>query len=163
LTTVCADVGRARATIAVMHIDSSPAVVRDLAARAVGAVGLAGIGLIHLLDAPGKYSETPYMFWMYIGLMLGSIVLAGEILRSGSRLAWAGAAGLALSAAAGFTLTRTVGLPQAHGDVGNWTEPLGLASLWVEGCVAILAGAVLTARGALARNPGGRQHVPATA
>lgn len=126
------------------HLD-----VRDLAARAVGAVGMAGIGLIHLLDAPGKYTETPYMFWMYIGLMLGSIAIAAELLRTGSRLAWAGAAGLALSAAAGFTLTRTVGLPQAHGDIGNWTEPLGLASLWVEGCVAFLGGAMLAAKGAV--------------
>lgn len=44
--------------------------IRDGAARAVGAAGMAAIGLIHLLDAPGKLSETPYMFWLYIGLML---------------------------------------------------------------------------------------------
>lgn len=123
--------------------------VRDAAVRAVGAVGMAGIGLIHLLDAPGKYTETPYMFWMYIGLMLGSLAVAAELVRTGSRLAWGAAAGLALSAAAGYTLTRTVGLPQADGDIGNWTEPLGLASLWVEGCVAVLSGAVLAAKGAL--------------
>ncbi len=119
---------------------------KDVIARGVGAIGLAGIGLIHLLDAPGKYTETPYMFWMYIGLMLGSLALAAELVRTGSRQAWAAAAGLAASAAAGYTLTRTTGLPQAHGDVGNWTEPLGLASLWVEGCVIALSGAVLAAR-----------------
>ena len=28
------------------------------------AVGLAGIGLIHLLDSIGKYGETRYIFWM---------------------------------------------------------------------------------------------------
>ena len=42
------------------------AAVRAGAARAVGVVGLAGIGLIHLLDAPGKFEETPYMGWMYV-------------------------------------------------------------------------------------------------
>jgi hypothetical protein len=31
-------------------------------------------------------------------------------------------------------------------DIGNWTEPLGLASLFVEGTLAALAGAVLAAR-----------------
>lgn len=133
-----------------MTTDTTP---QDLIARGVGAVGMAGIGLIHLLDAPGKYTETPYMFWMYIGLMLGSLALAAELVRTGSRLAWAGAAGLALSAAAGFTLTRTVGLPQAHGDIGNWTEPLGLASLWVEGCMVALSAAVLVARRAVGVAP----------
>jgi hypothetical protein len=29
----------------------------------------------------------------------------------------------------GYVLTRTSGLPDATLDVGNWTEPLGLASL----------------------------------
>lgn len=140
---------------------SLPDTVRDGIARGVGVIGMAGIGLIHLLDAPGKYTETPYMFWMYIGLMLASLAIAAELVRTGSRRAWAAAGGLALSAAAGYTLTRTVGLPQAHGDVGNWTEPLGLASLWVEGCVAALSGAVLAARTSLrARTPLGRA-VPA--
>jgi hypothetical protein len=133
-----------------MNQTSPPtAVVRDAIARGVGAVGLAGIGLIHLLDAPGKYAETPYMFWMYIGLMLGSLAVAAEIVRTGSRLAWTAAGALALSAAVGFILTRTVGLPQAHEDIGNWTEPLGMASLWVEGCLAVLSAAVLAAPAAL--------------
>jgi hypothetical protein len=95
------------------------------------------------------------MFWMYIALMLGSLAIAAELIRRGSRLAWAGAAGLALSAAAGFTLTRTIGLPEAHSDIGNWTEPLGLASLWVEGCMAALSVAVLSAGKSVRRTIGG--------
>src|SRR5947208_15264847 len=38
-------------------------------ARGVAAGGLAAIGLIHLLDAPSMYGETPYMFWMYLALL----------------------------------------------------------------------------------------------
>ena len=49
------------------------------------------------------------------------------------------------SAIIGFTLTRTVGLPQAHDDIGNWSEPLGLASLFVEGTLIAVAGYALTA------------------
>ena len=53
--------------------------------------------------------------------------------------AWAAAVLLPLGALVGYTLTRTVGLPQATADIGNWTEPLGLASLFVEGSLVALA------------------------
>ena len=102
-------------------------IVRDGVARAVAIVGLGGIALIHLLDAPSKFDETPYMGWMYIGLMLSCIALAGTLWRSSDRRAWIATAILPLTVIAGFTLTRTTGLPQADGDIGNWTESLGLA------------------------------------
>jgi hypothetical protein len=47
-----------------------------------------------------------------------------------------------------YVIDRTVGLPNATGDIGHWVEPLGLASLVVEGfVVAIGLGGVLAARG----------------
>src|SRR4051812_11888203 len=110
-------------------------VARDLALRATAAVGLAGIALIHLLDSIGKYHETRYVFWMYVALMLGSLATATAVLVSHRRIVWGVAGGLAASAIGGYVLSRTTGLPNATGDVGNWTEPLGLASLFVEGTV----------------------------
>ena len=112
---------------------------RDVATRATVAVGLAAIGVIHLLDSIGKYGETRYLFWMYIALIAGSIVVAGAVLFTRSRTAFLAAAGLAGSAAIGYVLSRTTGLPNANGDIGNWTEPLGLASLFVEGSVVAVA------------------------
>jgi hypothetical protein len=106
----------------------------------VAVVGLLGIGLIHLLDSIGKYSETRYLFWMYIALIAGTIVVAGALLHRESRIAWVGAALLAASALVGYILSRTTGLPSATGDVGNWKEPIGLASMFVEGCLVALAG-----------------------
>src|SRR5690348_12652570 len=97
---------------------------REVVVRAVAAVGLAGIALIHLLDAIGKFHETPYMGWMYIGLILSSLALAATLIRANLREAWVAAIALPASAIAGYALTRTVGLPQAHGDIGNWSEPL---------------------------------------
>lgn len=141
------------------HDPTITAAVRDGIARAVGALGLAGIALVHVLDAPGKYTETPYMFWMYMALIVAAIAIAVELIRTGSRLAWAGAAGLAASAIVGFVLTRTTGLPQAHGDIGNWTEGLGLSSLFIEACVVALSGAVLAARATVTRRA--PQLVPA--
>jgi hypothetical protein len=115
--------------------------------RALGAAGMMGIGLIHLLDAPGKFSETPYLGWMYVGLIGASLVTAYALVHGSSQRAWVAAAALAASAIVGFTLTRTVGLPQAMGDIGNWSEPLGMASLYIEGAVlALSARALLRAR-----------------
>src|SRR4051794_4625906 len=110
-------------------------VARDWATRSVVAVGLAGIALIHLLDSIGKYHETRYVFWMYVALMVGSLATAFAVLHTRARVAFVAAAGLAGSAIVGFVLSRTTGLPHASGDIGNWTEPLGLASLFVEGVV----------------------------
>jgi hypothetical protein len=141
----------------VMNDSPHHELIRDGAARAVGALGLVGIGLIHLLDVQSKFSETPYLAWMYIALIISSLVSAGELLRTGSRRAWLAGAGLAAGAMVGYTLTRTVGLPQAHGDVGNWMEPLGLASLYVEGAflalTALVVGAHLRTRAVRAATP----------
>jgi lysylphosphatidylglycerol synthetase-like protein (DUF2156 family) len=121
-----------RSTVDPIHL------VRDIAARAALAVGLVGIGLVHLLDSIGKYGETRYIFWMYIALIAGCLAAAGGVLFTRSRAMFLAAAGLAASAAAGYVLSRTTGLPQATGDIGNWTEPLGLASLFIEGSVIAL-------------------------
>jgi hypothetical protein len=112
---------------------------RDMVARGTVAVGLLGVGLIHVIDSIGKYSETRYLFWMYIGLVISSVAIAGALLFTRSRLALPAAIGLVASALAGFILDRTTGLPNASGDVGNWTEPIGLANLFVEGAILFVA------------------------
>jgi hypothetical protein len=117
--------------------------VRDGIARTTAVVGLAGVALIHLLDLPGKFGETPYLAWLYIGLILGCVAAAAALIRHSDPRAWTAAALLPLGALFGFVLTRTVGLPQATGDIGNWTESLGLASLFVEGSLVALSCAML--------------------
>jgi hypothetical protein len=123
--------------------------IRDAIARAVAAIGLAGVALIHLLDVPGKFEETPYMGWLYLALIVGCVGAAGTLVHSSDSRAWTAAALLPLGAIGGYVLTRTIGLPQAMGDIGNWTEPLGLASLFVEGGLVTLATTVLAGRARL--------------
>ena len=106
--------------------------IRDGITRTLAVVGLAGVALIHLLDAPGKFEETPYMGWLYVALIAGCVGAAAALIRSGSPRIWLAAALVPVGPLVGYTLTRTVGLPQATGDIGNWAEPLGLASLFVE-------------------------------
>jgi hypothetical protein len=117
---------------------------RDFVTRAVGVVGLAGIALIHLLDSIGKFSETPYIAWMYVALMAASMAVAAGLLHSRDRRIWLAAGLLAASAIIGYVINRTVGLPNATGDIGNWTEPLGLASLFVEGTVVAVSAYAFT-------------------
>ena len=120
--------------------------VRDGITRTLAIVGLAGVALIHLLDAPGKFTETPYLGWMYVALIAGCLVVAGALVRTSDRRAWAAAAALPAGAIIGYVLTRTTGLPQATDDIGNWGEPLGIASLFVEGSLVALSGGVLALR-----------------
>jgi hypothetical protein len=120
--------------------------LRDGVARAAAVVGLAGVALIHVLDAPNTFPEVPYIGWMYVALIAGCVLTAGALIRGSDSRAWVAAALLPLGAIVGFTLTRTVGLPQDMGDIGNWSESLGMASLFVEGCVVVLAGLVLRER-----------------
>jgi hypothetical protein len=116
-------------------------------ANTLTVAGLAGIGLIHLLDSVDTYHETRWLFWAYVLLMAATVIVGGAVLnRPGPR--WTVAAAIvALAPMIGYVLSRTTGLPGADDDIGNWTEPLGLASLWVEGAV------VLTAASVLARAP----------
>ena len=117
--------------------------VRDGIARGLAIVGLAGIGLIHLLDAPGQFEQTPYLGWAYVTLILGCVTIAGALVRGSDPLAWLAAGALALSVMVGYTLSRVTGLPGASGDIGNWGEQLGIASLFVEAAVAAISALAL--------------------
>jgi hypothetical protein len=108
-------------------------------ARSAAVVGLAGVALIHLLELQGKLQEVPYLGVGYI-VLIATAVLAGALLvHSNSRVGWMLAGGAALGTIVGFILTRTVGLPQSSDDIGNWLEPMGLASLFVEAVVVGVA------------------------
>src|SRR5713226_5223018 len=123
--------------------------IRDRIARAVSVIGLAGVALIHLLDAPATFQSAAYKGWLYVGLILGCVVAAGALIRSSDRRAWTAAALLSLGAIVAFVISRTVGLPQGADDIGNWSEPLGLASLFVEGTLVGLSLMILQERSVL--------------
>lgn len=122
------------------------AAVREAAVRATVAVGLGGIAIIHAVDSVGKWTEVRYLFWMYMALCVASIAAAGWTLMGRSRLSLLSAGALAASVIAGYVVNRTVGLPNATDDIGNWVEPLGLASLVVEGMVMAAVAAGLASR-----------------
>jgi hypothetical protein len=120
-----------------------PALPADPAVRAAGAIGLITVGLIHVLEIQGQLSGAA---WLTVGFVLlaASAPAAGLwLLARPSSVAWQASGLVCLLAAGGYILTRSIAVPGDTGDRGNWLEPLGVAALFTEGIVAILAVLVL--------------------
>ncbi len=115
------------------------------ALRLLAAGGLVAIAVVHLLDLPGKWDETPYLGVLYIiGPIMTSLLAAALIGASRGRVGWLLGGAIAAATAVGYCLSRTTGLPHADDDIGNWAEPLGIASLIAEGAVMLVAVGYLT-------------------
>lgn len=105
---------------------------------------LAVIGWVHLKDIPDKLTETPYMGWMYILLVAGCAAAGAWILSSHWRFGYILGSIISLGSILGYTLTRTIGLPKATEDIGNWTEPAGIIALLAEAAFLIISYLVLS-------------------
>lgn len=136
--------------------------IRHTTLRGVGFIGLLGVAMIHLLDVISKFHETPYLGVMYVMLMIASVIVAFALLHTGRPPAWMATGTLAGLTLIGFVLSRTTGLPSSDGDVGNWSEGLGLASMFVETGVILLSGYAL-ALARRERRPGIHESVPVEA
>src|SRR5262245_19420021 len=83
-------------------------------ARGVGAAGLLGIGLIHLLDVVDKFDETFYLGVLYVALIGACLVAARQLILVGDRRSWFLAGGLAAATLTAYAVSRTVGLPASN-------------------------------------------------
>ena len=109
-------------------------------ARAVGALALAALAVIHVVDLPGTLGPDRLVGIGYLGIVAAAVLTGGVLVARPHRLAWAAAAGVAASAMGGYVLTRALpgGFLGDHGDVGNWHCPLGIAALSVESVIILL-------------------------
>lgn len=113
---------------------------RDVAARAVGAVALAALALIHVEDLPDTWTASRLVGAQYIALIAVSMLIAAALLiRRASPRLWLAAGVVAGSAMLAYVLSRTTGIPGDHADIGNWRCALGLAALTVESMILTLA------------------------
>jgi hypothetical protein len=121
-------------------------------ARLLGAVLCLAVAAIHIIDQGGiPGTKTPgYVGILYWLLEIVGVLVAVLLLRRVTRAGWFLALGVAAGPLAGYLLSRGPGLPYYTDDKGNWTEPLGLVSLAVEGLLLIVA-AVMFRREARAR------------
>ena len=109
-------------------------------ARAVAALALVALAVIHVVDLPGTLGPTPIVGIGYLGIIAGAVVIGGVLIARPHWLAWAAAAAVASLAMGGYILTRALhgGFLGDHGDVGNWHCPLGIAALSVESVILLL-------------------------
>jgi hypothetical protein len=119
---------------------SPPVQGADVIARAVGALALAALAVIHVVDLPGTLGPTPLVGIGYFGIIVSAVLIGGVMIARSHWLAWAAAGAVAASAMSGYVLTRALpeGFLGDHGDVGNWRCPLGIATLSVESLIILL-------------------------
>ena len=117
------------------------------AVRIPGALLCVAVSVIHVIDQGGfPGAKTPgYVGAGYYVLEIASVVAAILLLSGGVRPGWALATGVAAGPIIGYVLSRGPGLPGYGDDRGNWTEPLGVLSLLVEGILLILSATYLLA------------------
>src|SRR5580693_10217204 len=101
---------------------AQPAQGADVIARAVGALALAALAVIHVVDLPGTLGPTPLVGAGYFAIIAAAVVTGGVMITRSHWLAWAAAGGVAALAMGGYVLTRAVpgGFLGDHSDVGNW-------------------------------------------
>lgn len=121
---------------------------RSLPTRLLGAVLSAFVVAIHVIDQGGLtgLKDPAYVGYLYYALEIAGAVAALLLLtRRAALWGWMVALGVAVGPLVGYIVTRSIGLPNYTDDIGNWAEPLGLASLAVEGLLLICAVAALAA------------------
>jgi hypothetical protein len=107
----------------------------------VDLAGIAGLGAviaIHTSELSGKVEETAYLGFGYM-LLIASCITAIVMIAQRDVRGWMLGGLTAASTFIGYVLTRTTGLPNAAGDIGNWGETLGVWSLIAEALVVVLA------------------------
>lgn len=129
--------------------------VRTWLARLAGAALCAAVAVIHVIDQGGipgdktpSYVGAGYYAVEIIGVATAVLLLAGPLL-----IGWFLAVGVGAGPFLGYVLSRGPGLPGYTSDVGNWTEPLGLVSLAVEGVLVVLAATLFLRRAGFGRRP----------
>src|ERR1700689_460186 len=110
-----------------------------VAARAVGALALVALAVIHVVDLPGTLGPTPLVGIGYLGIIAAAVLTGGVLIARPNGLGWAAPAAVAAAAMGGYILTRALpgGFLDDHGDVGNWHCPLGITALSVESVILL--------------------------
>ena len=112
-------------------------------AKWLGIVLIALTGLLHLVETPEYMEEQRYIGVLFVMSVVGSAVALYGIWRE---QAWGWMLGMVVAGGAfvAYVLSRTVGLPRfRENSWSSFLEPMGLASLLVEGAFVLIAARVL--------------------
>jgi hypothetical protein len=107
------------------------------------------VAAVHVPLISEHLEEAPYMGVAFAVFVAAAFAVATGLALGPSRLGFTVAAGLCACAIVAFLATRLTAFPQISDDVGNWSEPLGIAALATETAVVALS------QWALRRSSGG--------
>ena len=110
-----------------------------------GALLAVAVSAIHVSDQGGltALKDPAYLGYGYRLLELAGVITAVLLFTRGRAAGWVLALGVAAGPLIGITISRSVGLPDATDDIGNWFEPLGMLAMAVELALACLSVSVL--------------------
>ncbi|HMD44513.1 MAG TPA: hypothetical protein VKG43_00030 [Acidimicrobiales bacterium] len=116
----------------------------DAVMRSTAILGLVGVAVVHFAQVVQTTEQTPYLGVAFLGLALAAPVVAAMLLHRASARVWVAVAAINVAAISGYVFTRLVSTPFDNQDVGNWSEGLGLAALFIEVLLVALAAYALT-------------------
>ncbi|MFF4956152.1 hypothetical protein [Streptomyces sp. NPDC001222] len=124
-----------------MSLQTATAPGATWVARWAGALLSLAVAAIHVVDQGGiATTRAPYHIGVAFHVLeIAAVVTAVLLLIGLVRAGWLLAVGVAAGPLLGYILSRGPGLPDYKDDIGNWTEPLGLVSLAVEGALLLLS------------------------
>ncbi len=116
--------------------------------RLLAAVLALGVGYVHVKDQGGfPGGKSPHYVGVGYYLLEAAALLTAVLLLTGTSRhtvkGWVLAAGVAVAPLIGFVLSRGPGLPNYTDDKGNWTEPIGIASIILESALLLLTTGLL--------------------
>jgi hypothetical protein len=109
----------------------------------LGIVLIALTGLLHLVETPEYMEEQRYIGVLFVVSVVGSAMALYGIWRDQM---WGWMLGMVVAGGAfvAYILSRTVGLPRfRENSWSSFLEPMGLASLLVEGAFVLIAARLL--------------------
>jgi hypothetical protein len=119
----------------------------------VAAAALAVTVWFHVGVAVDHLEEVPYLGWSFVAFIVLAAGIAGSLLLESRTVVWRAAFALSVATLALYAVSRTVGLPGASDDVGDWSNTAGIICGTAEIVVAVIAAAVLMRRGQEAGRP----------
>jgi hypothetical protein len=135
----------------VVQVESSdrataPRARRDGVARTVAVLALGVTAAAHVPVAVDHVGEIPYLGYTFYALVLLCAAVLGSLLVESRTGAWRIALLLSVGTVLAYVASRTVGLPLAEDDIGDWANPLGMVAVAAELVVAAVSVTVLRHR-----------------
>jgi hypothetical protein len=125
---------------------SASRIRRDGILRTVAVLALGVTAAAHVPVAVEHIGEIPYLGYAFYALVLLCAAALGSLIVESRTAVWRGVLVLSLGAVAAYVVSRTIGLPLADDDIGDWVNPLGVLSVSAELVVVAVSLAVLNRR-----------------